>query len=182
MALKSTIFKINLQVSDVDRHYYNDHSITIARHPSETDDRMMTRIMIFAIHANEQLEFTKGLSTDDEPDLWQKSLSGEIEKWIDLGQPDEKRVRKACGLSKQVYIYCYSGSSAEIWWTQNSSKFQRFDNLSVVNIPAISANSLGKLAQRNMQLNCSIEDGTVWLSDGDSTVEINPENLKALNN
>ena len=182
MALKSTIFKVNLQISDMDRHYYNDHSFTIARHPSETDERMMLRIMIFALHANEHLAFTKGLSTDDEPDIWQKSLSGEIEQWIDLGQPDEKRIRKACGLAKQVFIYCYSGSSAEIWWNQNNSKLQRFNNLSVTNIPAADVQNLGKLAQRNMQLNCTIEDGIVWMSNGDSTVEINPDTLKSSNN
>ena len=182
MALKSTIFKVNLQISDMDRHYYNGHSFTIARHPSETDERMMIRIMIFAMHANEQLAFTKGLSTDDEPDIWQKNLSGEIEQWIDLGQPDEKRIRKACGLTKQAFIYCYSGSSAEIWWNQNSSKLQRFDNLSVIDIPATSVQELGALAQRNIQLNCTIEDGIIWISDGDSTVEINPEILKSSNN
>ncbi len=182
MALKSTIFKVNLQISDMDRHYYNDHSFTIARHPSETDERMMLRIMIFAVHANEHLAFTKGLSTDDEPDIWQKTLSGEIEQWIDLGQPDEKRIRKACGLAKQVFIYCYSGSSAEIWWNQNNSKLQRFNNLSVTNIPAADVQNLGKLAQRNMQLNCTIEDGIVWMSNGDSTVEINPDTLKSPNN
>jgi len=182
MALKSTIFKVNLQISDMDRHYYNEHSFTIARHPSETDERMMARIMIFAIHANEQLAFTKGLSTDDEPDIWQKSLSGEIEQWIDLGQPDEKRIRKACGVAKQAFIYCYSGSSAEIWWGQNSSKLQRFDNLSVINIPATDVQNLGKLAQKNMQLTCTIEDGIIWMSDGDSTVEMNLKILKSPNN
>ena len=182
MALKSTIFKVNLQISDMDRHYYNEHSFTIARHPSETDERMMARIMIFAIHANEQLSFTKGLSTDDEPDIWQKNLSGEIEQWIDLGQPDEKRIRKACGVAKQAFIYCYSGSSAEIWWDQNNNKLQRFDNLSVINIPATDVQDLGKLAQRNMQLNCTIEDGIIWMSDGDSTIEMNLQTLKSPNN
>lgn len=182
MALKSTIFKINLQISDMDRHYYNDHSFTIARHPSETDERMMTRILVFSLHAHEHLAFTKGLSTDDEPDLWQKNLSGEIDQWIDLGQPDEKRIRKACGLAKQVLIVCYSGSSAEIWWNQNNNKLQRFDNLSVINISASSVQELGKLAQRNMQLNCTIEDGTVWLGDVNTTIEIKPETLKSANN
>jgi uncharacterized protein YaeQ len=179
MALKSTIFKINLQISDMDRHYYNEHSFTIARHPSETDARMMVRILIFALHAHEDLMFTKGLSTDNEPDLWNKNLSGEIEQWIDLGQPDEKRIRKACGLAKQVFIYCYSGSSAEIWWNQNSGKLQRFDNLSINNIPATNTEELGKLAQRNIRLNCTIEDGVIWLGDENSTVEIKPEVLKS---
>lgn len=162
----------------MDRHYYNDHSFTIARHPSETDARMMVRLLVFAIHAHEHLTFTKGLSTDDEPDLWNKNLSGEIELWIDLGQPDEKRIRKACGLAKQVFIYCYSGSSAEIWWNQNNDRLQRFDNLTIVNIPATSTVKLGELSQRNIRLNCTIEDGIIWLADEDSTIEIKPETLK----
>ena len=182
MALKSTIFKINLQISDMDRHYYNDHSFTIARHPSETDERMMARILIFSLHAHENLIFTKGLSTDDEPDIWQKNLSGEIDQWIDLGQPDEKRIRKACGLARQVFIYCYSSSSAEIWWNQNHSKLQRFDNLSVINLPATGVQGLGRLAQRNMQLNCTIEDGICWFGDENTTVELKPITWKSGNN
>lgn len=115
MALKSTIYKASLQIADMDRNYYHDHMLTIAKHPSETDERMMLRILVFALNAHDDLVFTKGLSTDNEPDLWQKKLNGDIERWIDLGQPDEKRIRKACGLSNQVLIYCYSGSSADIW-------------------------------------------------------------------
>ena len=109
MALKATIFKAELQIADMDRGYYQDHNLTIAQHPSENDLRMMIRLMTFILHAHEDLTFTKGLSTDDEPDVWQKSLSDEIEVWIDLGQPDEKRIRKACGRSKEVFIYTYSG-------------------------------------------------------------------------
>ena len=109
MAIKSTIFKAELQISDMDRHYYQTHVLTIARHPSETDERMMVRILAFALNADEALEFTKGISTQDEPDIWRKSLSGEIECWIDLGQPDEKRIRKACGDPESL-----TGSTSEI--------------------------------------------------------------------
>src|SRR5690242_18259904 len=105
MALKATIFKADLNIADMDRDYYGDHALTIARHPSETDERMMVRVFAFARHAHERLQFTKGLSADDEPDLWQKSLSDEIELWIDVGQPDEKRVRKACNRSQRVALY-----------------------------------------------------------------------------
>ncbi|MCP3669955.1 MAG: YaeQ family protein, partial [Gammaproteobacteria bacterium] len=105
MALKATIFKTEIQVTDMDRNHYQNYAFTIARHPSETDERMLARLLAFSMHAEESLTFTKGLSTDDEPDLWQKSLSGEIELWIDLGQPDEKRIRRACGRARQVVVF-----------------------------------------------------------------------------
>lgn len=174
MALKSVIYKTNLQIADMDRHYYHDHNLTIARHPSETDERMMLRIMIFAMNAHEELMFTKGLSTGDEPDLWLKNLNGDIELWIELGQPDVKRIRKVCSLSKRVIIYCYSGSSADIWWRQNANKLQRFENLSVFNISPDNIKELGNLSQRNMQLHCNIQENTIWLGNGESTVEVHP--------
>ena len=172
MALKSTIFKADLQIADMDRHYYEPHSLTLARHPSETDERMMVRLLAFALHADEALSFTKGLSTDDEPDLWLKDLSGEIDLWIDIGQPDEKRIRKACGRARQVAIYCYSSRSAAIWWEQNSSKLQRFDNLRVINVQNDASKQLAKLAQRNMQLQCTVQDGQVWLGNDTETVQV----------
>ena len=172
MAQKATIFKADLQIADMDRHYYEPHSLTLARHPSETDERMMVRLLAFALHADEALSFTKGLSTDDEPDLWLKDLSGEIDLWIDIGQPDEKRIRKACGRARQVAIYCYSSRSAAIWWEQNSSKLQRFDNLRVINVQNDASKQLAKLAQRNMQLQCTIQDGQVWLGNDTETVQV----------
>ena len=181
MAIKSTIFKVDLQISDMDRNHYQNHILTIARHPSETDERMMARILIFALHANEYLYFTKGLSTDDEPDIWLKNLNNEIDIWIDLGQPDEKRIRKACGRAKQVFIYTYSGSSADIWWNQINSKLDRFDNLSVINLPTASVKSLSKLTQRSMQLQCSIQDQICWLANGYDTVQIEPVIWKEIN-
>ncbi len=118
MALKATIFKADLQIADMDRRYYGDHTLTIARHPSETDERMMVRLLAFAMHADEALSFGRGLSTDDEPDLWRKDLTGTIEIWIDVGLPDEKRVRRACGRARQVFVYSYGGRGAELWWDQ----------------------------------------------------------------
>ena len=172
MAIKSTIFKADLQIADMDRNYYQPHLLTLARHPSETDERMMVRLLAFALHADEELSFTKGLSSDDEPDLWLKSLSDEIELWIDVGQPDEKRIRKACGRAKQVIIYCYSSRSAEIWWEQNRSKLQRCSNLKVIHISKDASKQLANLAQRNMQLQCTIQDGQVWLADDAESVEV----------
>jgi len=178
MALKSTIYKAELQIANMDCDYYQDHLLTIAKHPSETDERMMLRILVFALNAHHDLAFTRGLSTDNEPDLWQKNLSGEIDNWIDLGQPDEKRIRKACGLSRKVIIYCYSGSSAEIWWKQNQEKLKRFDKLSVHNISQGTVKELANFAQRTMKYQCSIQDETCWLNAGDRAIEIRPVRWK----
>ncbi|MBL3527052.1 MAG: YaeQ family protein [gamma proteobacterium endosymbiont of Lamellibrachia anaximandri] len=174
MALKATIFKAALQIADMDRNYYQEHQLTVARHPSETDERMMVRLLAFAMNADERLIFTKGISTDDEPDIWNKSLSGEIDCWIELGQPDEKRLRKASGRAKNVIVYLYSGRGADIWWEQNRDNLQRLSNLSVINLSDDSCKALANLAQRNMQLQCTIQDGQVWFGNDSETVEINP--------
>jgi uncharacterized protein YaeQ len=180
MALKATIFKAELQIADMDRNYYHDHALTIAQHPSETDERMMVRLLAFALHADDALAFGKGLSTDDEPDLWQKDLTGAIETWIDVGLPDEKRVRKACGRARQVFVYSYGGRVAEMWWNQSSDKLDRIKNLSVINLSPETSQALAKLAQRNMQLQCTIQEGQVWLSDKDNAVQVERVLVKAL--
>lgn len=172
MAIKATIFKADLQIADMDRNYYHAHALTIARHPSETDERMMVRVLAFALHAHEALAFGRGLSADDEPDLWQKDLTGAIERWIDVGLPDEKLVRRACGRARQVFIYTYGGRVADIWWEQNGVGLERSSNLAVVNLSVESSRDLAKLAQRNMQLNCTIQDGLVWLADQGRTVQV----------
>lgn len=174
MALKSTIFKAELQISDMDRHYYQSHSLTIAQHPSETNERMMIRILAFALYAHEHLQFTKGLSADDEPDIWQKNLRDEIDLWIDLGQPEEKRLRKACSRAQQVVLFTYGGSSADIWWKKNSDKLTRFSNLTVIYINPQAAEALQQLVERTMQLQCTIDNQHIWLSMGDKSVEVNP--------
>jgi uncharacterized protein YaeQ len=171
MAHKATIFKAHLQIADMDRHYFHDHALTLARHPSETDERMMVRLLAFARHASENLMFTRGLSTSDEPDLWEKDLTGDIITWIELGQPDERRIRKACGQADQVFIYAYSGRGADIWWEQIREGIAGLRNLTVLNLPAGSARELAGLAQRNMQLQCTIQDGLLWLGNTDTTVE-----------
>lgn len=174
MALKATIFKAELQVSDMDRHHYETHALTLARHPSETDERMMLRLAAFALNAQQRLEFTRGISTEDEPDLWLKSLSGEIELWIELGQPDEKRIRRACGRARRVVVYPYAERSAGPWWKQNGEAFRRFENLSVAFLSQTGGSPLSDLAQRNMTLTCTIQEGQLWFSDGarDATLEI----------
>ena len=152
MALKATIFKAELQIADMGRNYYHDHALTIARHPSETDERMMVRLLAFALHAHEALTFANGMGIDDEPDLWQKDLTGAIDLWIDVGQPDEKRVRKACGRAKQVFIYGYGGKSVSTWREQTRGKYERAGNLTSVNLPAAASESLAQLVRRSMQI------------------------------
>ena len=179
MALSATIFKASLQVSDMDRHYYADHQLTMARHPSETDERMMVRLLAFALHADEHLSFTEGLCADDEPALWQKSLSDEIELWIDVGLPDEKRVRKACSRAMHVCLYIYGGRNADLWWQNNAAKLQRFNNLTVIEIPEENSIQLASLVTRTMQLQCTLQDGEVWLSCEDQTLTVTPLVRKA---
>lgn len=174
MALKATIFKAELNIADMDRDHYGDYNLTLARHPSETDERMMVRVLAFARHAHERLQFTRGLSADDEADLWQHSLSDEIELWIDVGQPDEKRLRKACNRARQVVLYVYGGRGADLWWQQNESKLARFDNLSVLNLAKTETDELAALAQRNMRLQCTLQDNQAWINDGTRTVQVNP--------
>ena len=177
MALKATIYKADVQIADMDRNYYQDHGLTLARHPSETDERMMIRLLAFAIHANEALTFTKGLFDTDEPDLWQKDLTGAIQLWIEVGQPDEKRIMKACGRSEQVIVYSYSATS-HIWYKQIANKLERARNLTVINIPAEASAQLEKLANRNMQLQCTIQDSQIYLTDGANTVLVERETFR----
>lgn len=173
MAQKSTIYKVELSVSDMDRHYYETHKLTVAKHPSETDERLMVRVLAFALNAHEHLEMTKGLSTDDEPDIWQKSLSGELELWVALGLPSEKIIRQSSGKSKAVKIYAY-GSTAQMWWDKVKNSTTRFDNLKVVNLAETETNDLANLASRSMKVQVNIQEGDVMLSVDDSIVYVTP--------
>lgn len=170
MALKATIFKTELQIADMGRGYYHDHALTLARHPSENDERMMMRVLAFVLHASDALAFAQGMNVDDEPDLWQKDLTGVIDLWIEVGQPDEKRIRKACGRAKQVFIYTYSGHSADVWWRQMTDKLDRMKNLTVIALLPATSQALALLAQRSMQLQCTVQDGQFWVADGTNTV------------
>lgn len=170
MALKATIFKADLRVADMDRGHYGNHSLTIARHPSETDERMMVRLLAFALNADDGLVFSRGLSTDDEPDLWLKDLTGDIRLWIEVGQPDARRLRKACGRASRVVVYSYGGRAADIWWQQTETSLGRLGNLEVVDLPGRTADALATLAARSMRLNCTVQDGEIWLADGDRQV------------
>jgi uncharacterized protein YaeQ len=177
MALKATIFKLTLNIADMDRHYYDEHALTLARHPSETVERLMVRIVAFALNASSALEFTRGLSTDDEPELWQKSLSDDIELWIELGLPDESRIRKACNRAARVRVYAYGGRGVTLWWRKNKDKLSRFDNLEIINLPEAGTQALASMAQRAMVLQCTIQDGQVGIGDDQAHQMIEPESL-----
>ena len=171
MALKATVFKVNLQIADMDRGYYQDHQLTLAQHPSETDGRMMVRLLAFILNASETLSFTKGLCVDDEPELWDKSLSGEVNLWIEFGQADEKWLRKASGRAKAVQLFTYGGRSVPIWWKQNQAALERYKNLKVWNIAEESVTAMEALVSRTMSLQASISEGQVWLSDNEHSLD-----------
>lgn len=177
MALKSTIFKAELNITDLDRNYYGAHALTIARHPSETDERMMVRLLAFILQASDSLVFGKGLAADDEPDLWQKDLTGAIQLWIDVGLPDEKRVRRACGRSDRVTVVTYGGRVADMWWQQNQSALKQQAKLTVINLVPESTQALAAAAQRNMQIQCTRQDGDLWLTLDNSSLHVVPELL-----
>ena len=178
MALTATIFKADLNVADMDRHYYADHSLTIAQHPSETDVRMMVRLLAFGLHADERLAFGRGLSTTDEPDLWQHDLTGRIDLWIDAGQPDDRRMRKACSQAGRVVVYAYGGRSADLWWGKVGPELARFDNLSVVVLDPATTEALAAMVARTMQLQLMVQDGEAWLAGGAARIEIRRHWLK----
>lgn len=177
MALKSTINKAIIHLSDMDRNYYDTLQLTIAQHPSETDRRMMLRLMAYILNAHENLQFGKGVSDEEEAAIWQINYSEEIELWIELGQLDEKRLKKACNRAKAVKLYCY-GSSVDTWWKQVERKLSQFNKLSILQFSEETSQALEQLADRSMELQCSIQDGQVWLTTGNDTLLIQLNTLK----
>ncbi|MFO1191354.1 MAG: YaeQ family protein [Rhodoferax sp.] len=182
MATRSTVFKASLQVADIDHGYYADHALTLARHPSETDERMMVRLAALALQAHTLqtvcqgdavLGFGAGLSDPDEPDVLLRDFTGRIRRWIEVGQPDDKALTKACGKADEVVLYCY-GHAAEVWWRGIEPRLTRLRNLRIFRLPADSAQQLGALAQRSMQLQATVQDGALLLGDGSSSVQVEP--------
>ena len=177
MALKSTIFRATLNVSDLDRGYYAEHGLTIARHPSETDERAMVRVLAFALHADERLLFGKGISTDDEPALWLKDDTGRILKWIEVGLPDERLLRRAAGRADEVIVLAYGGRTVDIWWQKEGATLSKLQNLRIYSLSVESSRALAEKAGRSMELSCTIQDGEVWFSSGNETISIIPQRL-----
>jgi uncharacterized protein YaeQ len=178
MALRATIYRCDLTVSDLDRHVYGQHALTLARHPSETEERMMVRLLAFALHADEALAFGPGLSTEDEPDLIRRDDTGALDLWIDVGLPDEKAVRKACGRARQVVVLAYGARRVDAWWQDNAAALARHANLSVFTLTGEETAALQRLAARAMTLTCTLQDGQVWLASATETVELAPQRVK----
>lgn len=174
MALSATIHKAELSISDMDRQYYATHALTLARHPSETEQRLMARLLAFVLYADERLQFGRGLSDEDEPALWRRDYSEAIELWIDVGEPDEVRIRKACGKAQQVVVLNYGGRSADLWWAKVGRALQRYRNLTVLAIDEADMLELAARCERGMRLQCLIQDGELQLIDGDAIVAIRP--------
>jgi uncharacterized protein YaeQ len=181
MALKSTIYKAQLSVSDMDRGVYGDHALTLALHPSETEERLMVRLLAFALNAPKDnargdLVFARGLSDTDEPDLWQHDLSGVLVHWIEVGQPDERRMQRAASRAERATFISYAASTP-VWWAGVKNKLNRTERLAVWQLPAEQSQALAALAQRSMQLQFSVQDGTVWCSAVETTLELRLEPL-----
>jgi uncharacterized protein YaeQ len=182
LALKSTIYKAHLQIADMDRQLYADHALTLALHPSETEERLLVRLLAFALlvpHDTDrgELQFARGLSDTDEPDLWQHDLTGQLMQWVEVGQPDERRLAKACGRSDRVSVFTYA-ASVPVWWSGIETKLTRLNNLSVWQLPAVQSQALAALAQRSMQWQVTVQDALIWVSDGQRSVELSPQPLK----
>lgn len=178
MALKSTVFKAELQVSDLDRPYYETHALTLARHPSETDERMMMRMLAFALNADPALAFAGDVSAQDEPSLWIRDLTGSIRLWIEVGLPDPKLLRKAAGRSEAVIVYTY-GRGADLWWAGASSHCSQVERLTIWKIPQTTSQPLAALAKRSMQLQCLVQEGDITFSDESASVGVERVLLKA---
>jgi uncharacterized protein YaeQ len=172
MALKATIYKATVNVADLDRNQFLDATLTLARHPSETQERMMLRLLAWLKFADERLQFTRGLSAEDEPEAWLRNDHLGIDLWIELGLPDERRIKKACSQSKDVALFTYNDRAAQIWWQQNQTKLAGFKNLSIWYLDDEQLAKLSALAGRTMTLQATIQDGTIWLSDAQNNLEI----------
>ena len=178
MSPKSTVMKVELQVSDMDRHYYASHALTLAQHPSETDLRLLVRLLAFALYADERLEFGRGLSDEDEPTLWRRDYTGAVEQWIELGQPDESRLRRAAGRAREVVAVGYGGNAAASWWSRNASALARISNLSVIEFDADELDAALPLMGRGARLTAMIQDGELQLMDAERSVALRPRLLQ----
>ncbi len=176
MAQGPKIFKANIQIADMDRHYYNDHLVTIAQHPSETDERMMVRLLAFALNANDRLSFGEGISERDQADLWDKDYNDQINLWISVGLPDEKLIRKAVSKANQVIIYAYGGRIVEDWW--NKMKLGSYSNLKVINLSSKDTNDLAAMASRGMKINFTIQEGDIMINNESTSLNLTPLILK----
>lgn len=181
MALKATIYKASLQLSDLDRNHYSDRELTLARHPSETDERMLIRLLALALNEPDDedhgaLEFARDMWDADEPALWQKDFTGQMMHWIEVGQPDERRMLQCSARSQRTSVYSFASSTAQ-WWNGVRDKINRARNLTIWQIPATQSQALAALANRSMKLDVTVQDGAVWMGDGERSLEVTPQKL-----
>ncbi len=180
MALKATIAKATLQVNDLDRHYYAQHILTLAQHPSETSERLMVRLLVFALEASATLEFGKGLSSE-EPTLWARDATGLVERIIEIGLPDAALLRRYAGRAQEVVVYAYAGRAVGLWWSRNGTGLSRLANLQVVELAEETTQAMAALAGRTMALQCLVSDGEAQIiSDAGSVVTVGRTTLKDL--
>ncbi|WP_029591143.1 YaeQ family protein [Franconibacter pulveris] len=172
MALKATIYKAAVNVADLDRQQFLETSLTLARHPSETQERMMLRLLAWIIHADERLQFTRGLCADDEPEIWLRNDHMGIELWVELGLPDERRLRKAVNQSSEVVLFTYNDRAAQVWWQQNQDKLRQYKNLAIWYINDEQLAKVSELADRTMSLQATLQEGIIWLSDERHNLEL----------
>ncbi|MCG8315957.1 MAG: YaeQ family protein [Pseudomonadales bacterium] len=177
MALKSTVFKATVSLSNMDAHLYKDIHVTIAQHPSETDERMMVRLLAFVLNDQERLTFGRGLSNEEEPAIYVKTLTDDIQLWIDVGLPDKERIKKASHKAEKVIIYSYGGNNADTWWQQNKNIVSGYKNVKVIKVPTETSINMAELVERTMHLSCNVQDGTIWLSSDSLTIEIQMQSL-----
>lgn len=170
MALKPTIYKFNISLSDLERDYYDTLNITTAQHPSETLERMMVRILAFCINAQEYLSFTKGLSEADEPDIRARSLDGQLSLWIDVGEPAVDRIKKATRLASSVRVYSFN-SKSDVWWSKEQAKFSRLA-VSVFQFPWSSVQELARLVDRTMELSVTITGNSAYVAAARGECEV----------
>ena len=175
MALRATVYKVELQVSDLDRQVFETISLSLARNPSETAERLLVRLLAYALNVCEGLAFGRGISNDEEATLWQRDLSGVLRLWIEVGLPDERVLRRAAGRADNVVLYTYGGRAAAVWWAQNGAALSQMKNLRVVDLPSAFTQPLAALATRNIALQVTIQDGEMWVSVNDATLHVRPE-------
>ncbi|MCQ9616162.1 YaeQ family protein [Paenalcaligenes niemegkensis] len=175
MALRSTIYKADLHIADNDRPYYATHSVTAAKHPSETEERLMVRLLAYAVHSDDtdSLAFALGLSDANEPDLWRRDLTGAIQQWIEVGLPDDRRLIKAAGRANEVIVYAY-GRNVDVWWKGIRNKVARIKELKIFVIPETASDALTSMVERSMSINLNVQDKTIWVSSakGEATIEL----------
>ena len=162
MALSSTIYKFSISLSDLDRNKFETLNLTVAQHPSETAERMMVRVLCYGLHAQEFLQFTKGLSTPELPDIWSQSLDGQTLLWLDVGEPNADRIKKATRGADDVWVYSFN-SKSDVWWSQEQSKFEPL----AVKVRQFSWGevvSLAALLERKMDFSLTISGDLLYVA------------------